>query len=38
VVIESDKPLVVEADGELPPLDARRLTVEVVPRALRVLG
>ncbi|MGH8746020.1 MAG: diacylglycerol/lipid kinase family protein, partial [Burkholderiales bacterium] len=38
VVIESDEPLVVEADGELPPMRARRLEIEVVPRAVRVLA
>ena len=38
LVIESEAPLVVEADGELPPLAARRLEIEVVPRALRVMG
>jgi diacylglycerol kinase (ATP) len=38
VVIESDKPMVVEADGELPWLAARRLEIEVLSGALRVLG
>jgi len=38
VVIESDEPLVVEADGELPPIRARRLEIGVLPGALRVLG
>jgi len=38
VVIESDAPLVVEADGELPPLRARRLEIGIVPGALRVLA
>ena len=38
LVIESDQPLVVEADGELPPKRSRRLEIEVVPRALRVMG
>ena len=38
LVIESEEPLVIEADGELPPLRSRRLEIEVVPRALRVMG
>lgn len=38
VSIESATPLVIEADGELPPLDGRRLEIEVVPQALRVLA
>jgi diacylglycerol kinase (ATP) len=38
LVIESEAPLVVEADGELPPMRSRRLEIEVVPRALRVMG
>ena len=38
LVIESDHPLVVEADGELPPIRSRRLQIEVVPRVLRVMG
>jgi len=38
LVIESDQPLVIEADGELPPLRARRLEIGIVPRALRVLA
>jgi diacylglycerol kinase (ATP) len=38
IVIESDAPLVVEADGELPPTCSRRLEIEAVPRALRVMG
>lgn len=38
VLIESDEALVVEADGELPPLAGRRLEIEVVPGALRVLA
>jgi YegS/Rv2252/BmrU family lipid kinase len=38
LVIESQTPLIVEADGELPLLDGRRLEIEVVPQALRVLG
>jgi len=38
VLIESDEPLVVEADGELPWLAARRLEIGVLPGALRVLA
>jgi diacylglycerol kinase (ATP) len=38
VSIESASPLVIEADGELPPLDGRCLEIEVVPGALRVLA
>ena len=38
VAIESDEPLVLEADGELPALAGRRLEIEVVPGALRVLA
>jgi len=38
VRIESDAPLPVEADGELPWRAARRLEIAVLPGALRVLG
>jgi diacylglycerol kinase family enzyme len=38
VTIESETPLLVEADGEIAFEDARRLEVEVLPGALRVLG
>ena len=38
LVIESDNPLIVEADGELPPLDGRRLEITLEPGALRVLS
>jgi diacylglycerol kinase (ATP) len=38
VVIESPEPLLVEADGEIAFADARRLQVEALPGALRVLG
>jgi diacylglycerol kinase (ATP) len=37
VVIESDAPLLVEADGEIAFEDAHRLEIEVLPGALRVL-
>lgn len=37
VLIESEAPLLVEADGEIVFEDARRLEVEVLPGALRVL-
>jgi diacylglycerol kinase (ATP) len=38
VVLESAAPLLVEADGEIAFEDARRLEIEVLPGALRVLG
>lgn len=38
VLIESDAPLLVEADGEIAFEDARRLEIEVLPGALRVLA
>ena len=38
VLIESAAPLLVEADGEIVFEDARRLEIEVLPGALRVLG
>ena len=38
VLIESEAPLLVEADGEIVFEDARRLAVEILPRALRVLA
>jgi len=38
VLIESDAPLVVEADGELPPLHTQRIEIGIVPGALRVLA
>ena len=38
VTIESDAPLLVEADGEIVFEDARRLEIAVLPGALRVLG
>lgn len=37
VLIESDAPLLVEADGEIAFEDARRLEVEILPGALHVL-
>ncbi len=36
VVIDSKEPLVVEADGEIPFLEARHLEVDILPRKLRV--
>jgi YegS/Rv2252/BmrU family lipid kinase len=36
--IESDEPLLVEADGEIPFDGARALEIEVLPRALRVFA
>jgi diacylglycerol kinase family enzyme len=38
VLIESQAPLLVEADGEIAFEDARRLEIEVLPGALRVLA
>lgn len=38
VVIESEAPLLVEADGEIVFEDVRRLEVEILPGALRVLA
>ena len=38
VVIESQEPLLVEADGEIVFEDARRLEIEVLPGMLRVLA
>jgi YegS/Rv2252/BmrU family lipid kinase len=38
VTIESDDPLLVEADGEIAFEDARRLAVEILPGALRVIA
>jgi YegS/Rv2252/BmrU family lipid kinase len=38
VTIESEAPLLVEADGEIAFEDARRLEIEVLPGALRVLA
>ena len=38
VLIESDAPLLVEADGEIAFEDARRLEIEVLPGVLRVLA
>lgn len=37
VIIESQEPLILEADGELPFLQAHRFEVEVLPRKLRVI-
>lgn len=37
ILIESDAPLLVEADGEIAFEDARRLEIEILPGALRVL-
>jgi diacylglycerol kinase family enzyme len=38
VTIESDTPLLVEADGEIAFEDARRLEIDILPGALRVLA
>ena len=37
VVIDSPDPLVVEADGEIPFLDAHHLEIELLPRRLRLI-
>ena len=37
VTIESHEPLVVEADGEFPYTQARRLVVDILPKKLRVI-
>lgn len=37
VILESPAPLIVEADGELPFLQARRLEIEILPKRLRVM-
>ncbi len=37
VVIESPDPLVIESDGEIPFIGARRAEIEILPRRLRVL-
>jgi YegS/Rv2252/BmrU family lipid kinase len=37
VVIESDAPLVVETDGEIPYLDAHHLTLDILPKKVRLI-
>jgi len=37
VVIESDTPLVVETDGEIPYLNAHRLTLDILPKKVRLI-
>jgi len=37
VVLESDDPLVVETDGEIPYLNARRLTLDILPKTVRMI-
>lgn len=37
VIIESPNPLIMEADGEMPFHDARRMQIEILPRRLRVM-
>ncbi len=37
VVLESDAPLVVETDGEIPYLDAHRLELDILPKKVRVI-
>jgi diacylglycerol kinase family enzyme len=38
VHIESPDPLLVEADGEFPYVEARRLRVDILPKKLRVIA
>lgn len=38
VLIQSEEPLDMELDGELPLPPARRIAIEILPRALRVMG
>lgn len=37
VIIESAKPLIMEADGEMPFHQARRMEIEILPKRLRVM-
>ncbi len=37
VVLESDAPLIVETDGEIPYLDAHRLALDILPKTVRVI-
>ena len=37
VVIETPAPMIMEADGEMPFENARRMEVEILPKRLRVL-
>jgi len=37
VTLEASTPMIIEADGELPFLQARRLEIEILPRRLRVI-
>ncbi len=37
VVIESPEPLIMEADGEMPFRDARRMQIEILPKRLRMM-
>lgn len=37
VVLESDAPLVVETDGEIPYLDAHRLELDILPKKVRMI-
>jgi diacylglycerol kinase (ATP) len=37
VVIESPSPMIMEADGEMPFHDARRMEIEILPKRLRVM-
>jgi diacylglycerol kinase (ATP) len=37
VVLESDAPLIVEADGEVPYLETHHLELEILPKKLRII-
>lgn len=37
IVLESSAPMTIEADGELPFLEARRLDIEILPQRLRMI-
>ncbi len=38
VIVEASAPMIIEADGELPFLHARRLEIEILPKRLRVIA
>jgi diacylglycerol kinase family enzyme len=37
VVLESSESMIVEVDGEIPYLEARRLEMDILPKRLRVI-
>ena len=37
VILEASAPMIIEADGELPFLEARRLEIEILPQRLRMI-